>query len=495
MTQPLSRYEFAYIDFSNPKSLLSYAKKLEGHTFREVLDLGITPEGLLEEKSSYNEVAFKGGVGTLIEERYFGYKANSDARADFTDAGVELKTTCYDTRVDGSVRAGERLVLGMIAYDESIEAELEDSHMWEKGGNVLLIYYGRDKAIDKYDQRIDYVVLFTPPEEDMAVIREDYEIIQHYITEGRADELSESLTNYLGACTKGTTAAKSMRDQKVYAPGKPARGRAWCYKNSYMNAVLHDYVIGDSGGEAIIKDPGQLKERTFDEYVISLVEPYIGMTDAEIAERLGLDANPKNKSFWRMIAYRLLGLNGEHAEEFEKANIKARTVRIETNGSVKESFPLSPFKFADLAAEDEWEESELYGYFDVTRYFFTVFEASEDAYRLKGARFWSMPTKDIDGPLRDCWQAVRDRVRDGITFTKKVNKSGKEIIYNDLPGIADNSVAHVRPHTSKSAYKLSDGTEFGDLEKNADELPDGQWMTKQSFWLNSKYVYEIVKLV
>ena len=89
MTQPLSKYEFAYIDFSNPKSLLSYAKKLEGHTFREVLDLGITPEGLLEEKSSYNEVAFKGGVGTLIEERYFGYKANSDARADFTDAGVE----------------------------------------------------------------------------------------------------------------------------------------------------------------------------------------------------------------------------------------------------------------------------------------------------------------------------------------------------------------------------------------------------------------------
>lgn len=104
MTQPLSRYEFAYIDFSDPKSLLSYAKKLEGHTFRDVLDLGITPEGLLEEKSSYNEVAFKGGVGTLIEERYFGYKANSDAHADFTDAGVELKTTCYDTRADGRYR-------------------------------------------------------------------------------------------------------------------------------------------------------------------------------------------------------------------------------------------------------------------------------------------------------------------------------------------------------------------------------------------------------
>ena len=185
MAEPLSRYEYEYIDFSDPKSLLAYAKKLEGHTFQDVLDLGITPEGLVE-TNDYASKAFKGGMGNLIEERYFGYRANSDAHADFHDAGVELKTTCYDTRADGSIRAGERLVLGMIAYDESIEVKLEDSHMWEKGGNVLLIYYGRDKTIDKYDQCIGYVALFAPPEADMAVIREDYETIKRYVTEGRA---------------------------------------------------------------------------------------------------------------------------------------------------------------------------------------------------------------------------------------------------------------------------------------------------------------------
>ena len=494
MAEPLSRYEYAYIDFNDPRSLLAYAKKLEGHTFQEVLDLGITPDGLAE-TNDYSSRAFKGGMGNLIEERYFGYRANSDARADFHDAGVELKTTCYDTRADGSVRAGERLVLGMIAYDESIEAALEDSHMWEKGGNVLLIYYGRDKSVGKYDQRIDYAVLFTPPEADMAVIREDYETIQRYVTEGRADELSESLTHYLGACTKGATAAKSMRDQRVYAPGRLARGRAWCYKNSYMDAVLHDYVIGDAGGESIVKDPAQLVGRTFEEYVVSLLDPYIGMRDAEIAEALGLEAGPKNKSFWRMIAYRLLGLGGERAEEFEKANVKARTVRMEANGTVRESFPLPPFHFKELAAEDEWEESELFGHFDETRYFFTVFEGDGEGYRLKGARFWSMPAKDVEGPLQECWRDARDKVRGGVTFTKRTQRGGKVVISNDLPGIADNPVAHVRPHTSKSAYKLADGTEFGDLGKDADELPDGQWMTKQSFWLNSKYVYEIVKVV
>lgn len=493
--QPLSKHDYAYVDFSDPESLFSYAKKLEGHTFREVLELGITPDGVDELRNSYNEVGYKGGVGNLIEERYFGYRVNSDAHADFADVGIELKTTCYDIKANGSVRAGERLVLGMIAFDESIEVNMEDSHMWDKGSDVLLIYYGRDKSIDKFDQEISYVVLFTPPETDLAVIREDYKTIQRYVMDGRADELSESLTKYLGACTKGASREKSMRDQKVYAPGKFARGRAWCYKSSYMNAILHDYILGDSGGESIIKDVTQLAGKSFDEYVLSLIKPYIGKRDVDIASSLNLSTGPKNKSFWKTIAYRLVGLGGDEAAEFEKANIKVRTVRLEKTGRVKESFPLPPFKFKDLAAEDEWEDSELYSYFDETRYFFTVFEDCGDGYRLKGSKFWAMPRADIDGPLYECWKKVQNKIKNGVTFTKTYQKSGKEIIHNDLPGIADNPVAHVRPHASLSAYKLADGTERGNIEKHADELPDGQWMTKQSFWLNSEYIYKIVETV
>lgn len=70
----LSRCDYAYVDFSDSESLFSYAKKLEGHTFRDVLELGITPEGIDEERDDYNVVSYKGGVGNLIEERYFGYR-------------------------------------------------------------------------------------------------------------------------------------------------------------------------------------------------------------------------------------------------------------------------------------------------------------------------------------------------------------------------------------------------------------------------------------
>ena len=518
----LSRHDYELVDFSDERSLLDYAKKLEGHTFREVLELGIAPKGT-EERVDDALVSFKGGVGTLLEERYFGYRANSNPEADFHDAGVELKTTCFDRRPDGTVRAGERLVLTMIGYDRTIEADLEESHLWEKAGRILLVYYERDKSVDKYDQRIAHVALFTPPAVDMAIMEQDYRTIQRYVTEGRADELSESLTNYLGACTKGASAAKSMRDQKVYAPGRPARGRAWCFKGSYMNAVLHDYILGDAGGESIIKDvsehagksfadyavarvsayaggesivkdASELEGTSFEDYVVAKVAAFAGMEDAEIARALGLDAGPDNKSFWKMIAYRMLGLGGESASEFEKAGVKVRTVRIERRGKVKESFPLPPFKFAELAAEEGWEDSELRRAFDETRFFFVVFEQSDAGYRLRGARFWSMPREDIDGALRECWETAREKVRHGVTFTKKEQAGGKVVIYNDLPGIADNPVAHVRPHTAKSAYRLADGTCRGDVGRYGDELPDGQFMTRQSFWLNGDYVYSVVKI-
>ena len=110
----LSPNECRTLDLSNPDELLRYAKKLIGHSFREVLMLGISPDD--SSMKDYGDVRFKGGMGTLIEERYFGYKANSDEHPDFPDAGVELKATCYDVKKDGEPSAGERLSITNIHY-------------------------------------------------------------------------------------------------------------------------------------------------------------------------------------------------------------------------------------------------------------------------------------------------------------------------------------------------------------------------------------------
>lgn len=57
----------------------------------------------------------------------------------------------------------------------------------------------------------------------------------------------------------------------------------------------------------------------------------------------------------------------------------------------------------------------------------------------------------------------------------------------------DTEIIHIRPHAQKSAYQLNDGFIKGNIERDADELPNGEWMTKQSFWLNKQYVLKQLK--
>lgn len=204
------------IEYQTPRQVYERGKQLEGMTFREVLDLGIVPDGVARE---YNSRHYKGGMGTLIEERFFGYKANSDREADFAEAGVELKATCYDMvtkRRRLVASAGERLVLTMIAYDEEAPLSLYDSHLWKKCRNILLVWYRRDKTIDPYDQTIEYVTLFSPPERDLRVMERDYALITGLIRDGRAEDLSESLTTYLGACSKGANAVHHNHHGRIH---------------------------------------------------------------------------------------------------------------------------------------------------------------------------------------------------------------------------------------------------------------------------------------
>lgn len=477
-------------DLSDPASIERYAKQLEGMTFRDVLDLGIAPEGVERE---YNNKRYKGGMGTLIEERFFGYKANSDQEADLAEAGVEIKASPLDLKQDGSFRAGERLVLTMIPLDRPIENDFFKSHAWEKCRSILLIYYLRDRELDHYDQVIKYVKLISPIENDLKIIRDDYSKIATIVKDGRAEELSESLTLYLGACTKGATAESSWVNQ-YYPPHTPAKKRAFCFKQSYMNYVLNTQILGNtSKDEKVLQSKDALETMTFEDYVLSQIDKHIGKTDKQLCEEFGLRYK-NNKRQWSQITYAMLGVRGDKAEEFEKANISVRAVRVEERGTIKESLSLDTFKFKDLI-EEEWEDSTLRSYFEETRFLFVSFLKKRDCVELSSAKFWSMPAKDLDGALKKCWERTKQVIQEGVDLQISIGSNGDVTITNNLPKKTDpGAIAHVRPHASQRGYILKDGKRYGDPEKYGDELPDGQVMTKQSFWLNSEYIYEVVKL-
>jgi len=327
--------------------------------------------------------------------------------------------------------------------------------------------------------------LFSPPKEDLLIIKDDYKKIAIKIRNGLAHQLSESDTTYLGACTKGANLKKSMAPQ-YYNSDEAARKRAFCLKNSYMTYVLNNYIIANVDTfEPIIKDSTILEKTSFEEYIISKINSYLGKTDEELC-RLFNRAYNNNKAQWIELAYRMLGIKSKKAEEFEKANIQVKSIRIETGKKMVESMSFSPFKFKDFASE-KWEDSELFTYFEEKKFLFVVYMRSGNNYILKSCKIWNMPSYDLNKEVYQGWKNIQNKIKSGVILTKKETKSGF-IIENNLPKKSDNKIIHIRPHTKKRAYKFLSGESIGDFESHANELPDGQWMTTQSFWINNDYI-------
>ena len=104
-----------------------------------------------------------------------------------------------------------------------------------------------------------------------------------------------------------------------------------------------------------------------------------------------------------------------------------------------------------------------------------------------------MPYDDLNITVREGWESIRQTIIDGVEFTIKEQKNGL-IVRNNLPSKKNNPIVHIRPHTSKRYYALHGGMVIGDGNvSNSDLLPDGQRMTKQSFWLNNSYVLDQIK--
>ena len=160
-------------DEKSPVSIEKYGQRLIGKTFRQVCeeDDGSEVSIIAESASNYGEEhedkKRKGGLGEIIEERFFHYKTNGDSRPDFPEAGVELKVTPYKKNKNGTFVAKERLIITMIDYLTVVYETFEESHLWAKARLILLVYYLYKKEIEnRLDYRIDYVKLFSPPEQD-----------------------------------------------------------------------------------------------------------------------------------------------------------------------------------------------------------------------------------------------------------------------------------------------------------------------------------------
>lgn len=456
------RYGNRY-DHTDARSIYSYAQGLEGKTLNEISD-----ESVVEFKG-------KGNFGQLLERYGFGYEINSDAHADFSEVGMELKACPLTVKKKKDLslireidlmklKVKERLVLCMFDFS-TYHVDLKSSHLWEKVSNILMVFYRYQTNLKGSDLRIALVfryILDNRPN-DYLIIKQDYNKITDLVDKGFAHELSEGLTNYLGVCRKGQGGTKENAQPQPNSDIL-AKRRAFCLKISYMSQLWEEIAMKRKHRDIFTRV--ELEKESLDEVLLARLKLYNGMKMSQLKKNFSVST--KSKAWFRQVIDKVILQNyEEESNEIKKAGIMIKVVRINKDTyKPYESMSFPNIRYDDLAKEEHWEDSHLYSLLSA-RFLFVVIgqnqKKDDDAFVLDSF-LWNLPAKD-EALAEDFWLDCRDKVRHGDL--------------NHFWKIADKKRFHVRPKAQKAS----------DLTYNT---PTGEGWKKYSYWMNAQYIHEIM---
>ena len=438
--------------FDTIEELLHYTEAIKGKTFNE-----IDSEHLLE--NTTNLKGNKGVLGQVVETGFYKYPINTDPRADFDKIGVELKVTGYKKNKKGKKSAKERVSLSKIDFNKIVNEEYEYSKLIYKNKKILFIWYFYEKGKDIGDFLITDYQLYDMGQ-DEETIKNDFYIIKQKVKDGRAHELSESDTSYLGACTKARTSKDRTTQPNSTIPAKP---RAYSLKNSYMSGILN------SIGTTISFDTNEFK--TVEEYVLAKLRPYIGKSQLEILEEITgqtyKEKIPKNLN--KMITDKIIGKDDELAEKddlFKKTSFIIKNSPITPNGKYRERMSFRNLTLSEF--EDTWEDSYWKLFFDETSILNILWKEPKSGSKngeriLEGVHRISFNDNDLDS-IEISYNMVKEAIEE------------KDVSLLPYPRTFDGQILEIGPKGQKSddAYN----TFF-----NKD-------VTKTCFFLNKEILFE-----
>jgi DNA mismatch repair protein MutH len=453
-------------DKSSVESIFEHAKRLDGVALADLLP------GLDSEMNQKN----RGDLGSLVERHYFEHEPPNNHEPDFAEVGLELKTTGVRLTNGGYV-AKERLVLTMINYESIVNEIWESSIFLKKCKLMLILFYEYDREtpvtrrrfvlrpiIHQLSERgllvqgheIEFLrrhAVIVPPE-DLAQIRRDWETIKAKVLAGKAHELSEGDTYYLGACRKGPGGAGEALRVQPFSP-EGAKGRAFSLKQGYMSRIIQSSQSNEVRlGVNETEDFEQVTKRKFDSHRGKTIEQLCRSLEIVLKE-------PKQKNLKRIIADRILEVEGRAPSELQMADIEMKTVLLNEVGKLKEHMSFPNFKYLEIL-DLQWEDSDFCERLE-RRFLFVVFQKDNRGLeRLKKVFYWNMPFVDRE-EARRVWEETKRRVL---------------INARDLPGARESHVAHVRPKARDS--------------RDTEPTPQGERLVKKGFWLNNKYVQDII---
>lgn len=156
------------------------------------------------------------------------------------------------------------------------------------------------------------------------------------------------------------------------------------------------------------------------------------------------------------------------SEEFIKAGLTMKTIRVQHNGTIKEAMSFENIDYIEVADCEDWFESRLYELFS-SRFMFVVYKEqtkNQGDYILDEVFFWTMPQEDL-ALAEEYWNHIRESILNDH-ISEEYWWKGR-----------DKKKFHVRPKAQKSTDLVP--------------TPNGGWAKKFCYWFNNDYVRNIIE--
>lgn len=394
----------------------------------------------------------KGEAGAAIET-YFGIPPNSVAAADFPAAGIELKSVPLVTTQSG-LRVKERTVISMIDYF-ALAQEHWASASVRKKLQILFVYFEHFADRPKQEFPVRHVTSWQPTAEVEEQIRLDWTRARDKVLAGLAHELSESDGKILGPCTKSADSTVLREQPFSTIDAKP---RAFALKPTFTLALFE-------ATRATRVDTARLAELSNLDQLRLRYRHFEGRTIADVGRELNIPPS-ESKSYAAKVVRRAVGAaSGTLISELERT-LTVRISRVGADLSPYEALSFPAFRHHELIYED-WDDSDLLSRIE-HMLIVPVHGSRRDTPQtdcLVGAPVYWEPTAIQVEAIRGEWLRFRGLIRAGGAGA--------------LPRESETVAIHVRPH--------------GRDASDRDPTPGGGVQTRKSFWLNKRFVQEILR--
>lgn len=470
-------------DLSSKDSILSHAKKLENKTILWTLEN-------VSDKPVEINLKNKGNIGNFIEKYWFGIENNSKPEPDFEEAGIELKVVPLKRNAKNQLVIKERTKVCSLNYMTILDEEWSTSHAKRKLNKVLFVFY--EYCTEQIENsKVVRVLLWELGNNDEKILSDDWEKIYGFIEEGKAHELSETISKSLAASRSGsggrhkkTGKLKDLVPQPVTDYESEALKRAFSLKPPFTSQLWNQFVKKQKY-ESIIDSLNLLPRDNLDDKLLLAINIHIGKTLGELSDEFDIKFKGGKDSVANFIK-KIIGFKSVKSKikEFEQQGILIKTVPIRTSDDMPwEGMSFPAMKLKEFA-EEEWQESTLMSYVEkilfipIYREYRKASEAPVETRVLGKAFFWS-PDLNQENMIEIEWNMYQQEVKNGKAVVVRREKRGSG--FREITGLSNESqtkIIHMRPH--------------GQDQNDRDLYTYGKSIVKQSFWLNKKFVQKQV---